>query len=106
VSVFSILSSGTFIGSVGSSYFTICSNSFSLGGAICNSNGANVLISSTVAGTSSASKMDGVGTSSRFNAPADVGVDSLGNIIVADLGNHLIRKIDTAGDFFSLFLEM
>lgn len=33
----------------------------------------------------------------RFNAPASLGVDSRGNIYVADRSNHSIKKIDTEG---------
>lgn len=36
---------------------------------------------------------DGIGNSSRFNAPADVAIDKSGNIFIADRLNHRIRKI-------------
>lgn len=37
--------------------------------------------------------VDGYGTSSAFNIPAALAVDSSGNIYVADQGNHTIRKV-------------
>ncbi|MFT7268365.1 MAG: hypothetical protein ACI905_000568, partial [Roseivirga sp.] len=37
---------------------------------------------------------DGVGTSASFNGPRDVVADKLGNIYVADLYNHVIRKVE------------
>jgi streptogramin lyase len=39
--------------------------------------------------------VDGIGTNATFNYPADVAVDGLGNVYVADLCNQAIRKIDT-----------
>lgn len=51
---------------------------------------------STVAGGSSGSS-DGIGTQASFKAPMALTVDSQGNIFVAELSNHGIRKIATDG---------
>lgn len=37
--------------------------------------------------------IDASASSSAFNSPSGVAVDSAGNVYVADMGNHLIRKI-------------
>ena len=47
-----------------------------------------------LAGTSGAA--DGMGSSATFNHPSAVAVDSSGNILVADSGNHTIRRIRVA----------
>ena len=51
---------------------------------------------STVAGTGEEGFADGKALESLFARPADVAVDSSGNIYVADLVNHRIRLISTA----------
>jgi sugar lactone lactonase YvrE len=49
----------------------------------------------TLAGDStSGGSADGAGTIARFDSPAGVAFDRLGNIYVADNGNNTIRKID------------
>lgn len=40
---------------------------------------------------------DGTGTAARFKTPSGIAIDSLGNLYVADKGNHTIRKITTGG---------
>ena len=50
----------------------------------------------TLAGSSSG-YVDATGTSARFNTPQGVGVDSSGNVYVADSINRRIRKITAAG---------
>ncbi|HET9625090.1 MAG TPA: hypothetical protein VFP84_27170 [Kofleriaceae bacterium] len=40
---------------------------------------------------------NGVGRDARFNGPQGVAVDGMGNVFVADTGNHTIRKITPDG---------
>jgi len=40
---------------------------------------------------------DGTGAAARFNYPGDVAVDSAGNLYVADVSNHVIRKVTADG---------
>ena len=47
----------------------------------------------TVAGTGSAGSTDGNGLAASFNNPVGIVVDSFGNLYIADLLNHKIRKI-------------
>lgn len=52
---------------------------------------------STVAGGGTAGYLDGPVASAQFNRPMGVGLDSLGNLYVADEVNYCIRKITPAG---------
>lgn len=45
-----------------------------------------------------AGSSNGIGSSARFNDPAGIAVDADGNVIIADRGNHLIRRMTPAGD--------
>ncbi len=52
----------------------------------------------TLAGSSIASgSTDGTGTNAHFLQPLGVAVDASNNVYVADYGNHVIRKISSAG---------
>ena len=52
---------------------------------------------STLAGNGTYGYTDGTGTSAKFNRPTGIAVDGAGNVYVADLSNHRIRKITTSG---------
>ena len=47
----------------------------------------------TIAGTGSAGHADGIGTSASFSIPNGLAIDSTGNLYVADMWNHMIRKV-------------
>lgn len=51
---------------------------------------------STLAGDGSSGYLDGAGTDAKFNITASVAVDSVGNVYVADSGNHRIRLINVS----------
>ena len=55
-------------------------------------------IVSLVAGSTTSGYLDGVGSAAKFYKPSGLSVDSMGNIWVADFGNHMIRKISSTGD--------
>lgn len=40
---------------------------------------------------------DGTGASARFNSPANIAIDSVGNVYIADTANHVIRKMTSSG---------
>ena len=52
----------------------------------------------TLAGSAGTSgTTDDTGTAALFNKPSGLAADSMGNLIVADTGNHTIRMVTTAG---------
>ena len=51
----------------------------------------------TLAGSGSASFLDGSGTNASFSRPGGIAVDSAGNVYVGDIDNHRVRKITSAG---------
>ena len=58
---------------------------------------------STFAGTAGVpGSADGIGAAARFNFPRSLAVDGVGNIYVADSGNHLVRKITPSGSVSTL----
>ena len=56
----------------------------------------------TLAGFGVAGYADGQGVLTNFNAPIGVAVDAIGNVYVADYGNHRIRKITPSGNVTTL----
>jgi sugar lactone lactonase YvrE len=58
-------------------------------------------IVSTFAGSTSGFQ-DGIGTNSQFNSPQGIVLDSIGNLYVADSGNHRIRIITSSGQVSTL----
>ena len=54
-------------------------------------------VSHYVGGINFSGSADGSPANARFNRPSDVAVDSVGNIYVADSGNHAIRRIAANG---------
>lgn len=51
----------------------------------------------TLAGSGNFGFADGTGTWASFNNPTGIAIDSKGNILVADRGNHRIRKVTPSG---------
>ena len=52
----------------------------------------------TLAGTGEKGYLDGTQKTAKFNAPFSVAVDKSDNVFVADIANHVIRKIDPNGN--------
>src|SRR5690606_24340014 len=46
--------------------------------------------------------VDGTGSAARFHTPSGLAVDALGNLYVADTGNHAIRRVTPGGDVTTL----
>jgi sugar lactone lactonase YvrE len=57
---------------------------------------------STLAGSGRKGFADGAGAAAQFNCPTGVAVDGEGNIIIADWGNHRVRKITPDGTVSTL----
>jgi sugar lactone lactonase YvrE len=58
---------------------------------------------STIAGLAGqAGGADGQGSAARFNRPGGIAIDGAGNIVVADNGNHAVRRIDSSGTVTTL----
>jgi sugar lactone lactonase YvrE len=51
----------------------------------------------TLAGTNALGAADGIGASARFSGANGLAIDAAGNIYVADLDNHKIRRVTPAG---------
>jgi len=51
----------------------------------------------TLAGTRESGFVDGQGSEARFNYPAGIAIDAKGNLYVADMANHSIRRVTPAG---------
>jgi sugar lactone lactonase YvrE len=52
----------------------------------------------TIAGDGTCGSADGKGTAARFCKPRGIALDRLGNVWVADTGNHMLRRIDAGGN--------
>ncbi|MEK7832234.1 MAG: hypothetical protein AAB401_14160, partial [Acidobacteriota bacterium] len=61
--------------------------------------GGNV---TTLAGDGTAGFTNGQGAAARFNNPKGVAVDNLGRVLVADTGNHVVRRVDVGGNVTTL----
>ncbi len=53
---------------------------------------------STIAGNGTTGTSDGQGASAHFHFPMGIAVDTNGDLIVSDLSNHTIRKVDPTGN--------
>lgn len=57
---------------------------------------------STIAGSGQLGSSDGTGPEASFHGPRGIAVDAMGNLFVADTGNHLIRRVDCYGQVITL----
>ena len=53
---------------------------------------------STFAGKGDEGFADGAGSAAQFSSPSGIVIDAVGNLYVADSGNHRIRKVSPAGE--------
>ncbi len=58
---------------------------------------SNGVVSTLAGSTGLAGSADGTNSTARFNNPVGVATDGLGNVYVADAGNHVIRKVTSNG---------
>jgi sugar lactone lactonase YvrE len=56
----------------------------------------------TLAGTNAPGLLDGQGSAARLNTPDGITIDPLGNLYVAEHGNHVVRKIDANGNVVTI----
>jgi len=61
--------------------------------------GSNALVSTLAGLAGNPGSADGTGNAARFNYPAALGVDAIGNVFVADRSNSTIRKVAPAGSW-------
>ncbi len=54
-------------------------------------------VTTWVGAAGQAGSADGTASTARFSSPTGLTIDSLGNLYVADTGNHKIRKVSPAG---------
>lgn len=60
-------------------------------------------VTSTIAGAAGlAGTADGPGLQARFNFPRSIARDRAGNLLIADSGNHTVRRISPAGEVTTL----
>jgi len=59
--------------------------------------GTNSVVTTFAGLTAVAGSDDGTGTNALFNAPEGIGIDSSGNLYVADSQNNAVRQITSAG---------
>lgn len=58
---------------------------------------AGIATVTTVAGNGTSGYADGPGASARFNNPSGIALDPGGDVLIADTGNHRIRKLHVDG---------
>jgi sugar lactone lactonase YvrE len=59
--------------------------------------GNSTVISTFAGGAGEPGSIDATATAARFNAPSGIALDSAGNLYVADVSNHVVRKVTAAG---------